>query len=100
MRRSLTVLACLGVLIFAGVSTALAHGPQRGPAYSRTQYGYGGYRAPWNAGYRGGHGSYCGPRHAVGYPVYPTYAAPIYGPAYPQTGFGIAGRNFSFWYQQ
>jgi hypothetical protein len=102
MRRSLTILACLGVLAFAGASTALARGPHHSPPPRRAvySYGYGAYRAPWNAGYRGGYGSYCGRPRTVAYPVYPAYAGPVYGPAYPQVGFGVAGRNFSFWLQQ
>jgi hypothetical protein len=99
MRRALTILTCLGILVFAGVSTALArgpyNGPPRGPAYG---YNRGAYRAPWNAGYRG---SYCVPRRTVAaYPAYPAYAGPVYAPTYPQVGFGIAGRNFSFWLAQ
>ena len=97
MRRVWAILVCTGILAFAGAGTAQAHGPQWGP---RGFYGYGPPRAAWNVGYRGGFGGPCGAPRAVvaypGYPAYPVYGGPVYGPAYPQLGFGVAGRNFSF----
>lgn len=110
MRRKITVLACLTALAFAGAGTALAGGPRhRGPQYRPPAVGHGPHhRAPWNTGYRGGNrgpkGPYCPPpapvcRPKVGVVAYPPYAQPVY-PAYPQVGFGIAARNFSFWLQQ
>lgn len=103
MRRVLTVLACTGVLVFAGAGTALARGPHHGPP---VHYGYVPQRAAWNAGYRGGFGPHCGPPRTFaaypaypgysGYPGYPVYGGPVYGSSYPQLGFGISGRNFSF----
>jgi len=96
MRRILMVSACLGVLACAGATTALARGPQHRPPAVR--YGNAHHGVPrYNAYYRGGHGPYCAPRRrAVAYPV---YTAPVYT-SYPQLGFGIAGRNFSFWLQR
>lgn len=100
MRRSLMILACLGVLVFAGAGTALARGPHQGPPVFNHGHGHGhgAYSAPWNTGYRGGQQAYCAPgRRVAAYPAYPVYSAPAYGLAYPQLGFGVAGRNFSFW---
>jgi hypothetical protein len=34
------------------------------------------------------------------YPAYPAYPATAFGFNYPQLGFGVAGRNFSFWLQR
>lgn len=101
MRRQLTVLACLGVLVFAGAGTALAAGPHYGPRHRppvarHGYYGRSAYRAPWNTGFRG---DYCAPRRRVAaYPAYPVYPQ-AYVPR-SQLGFGLAGRNFSFFYQQ
>lgn len=102
MRRKLTVLACLAVLVFAS-APALARGPHHGGGHYRgpaPRHGYhgGGWNGGWND--RGFCGTpprpYCPPKPCV--TAYPAYA-PAY-PAYPQFGFGIAGRNFSFWAQQ
>ncbi|MEX0678484.1 MAG: hypothetical protein WD063_15495 [Pirellulales bacterium] len=103
MRRGLVVLACLGVLVFAGAGTALARGPHHRPPGVHHDHGYGyghGYRgAPWYTGYHSSFGAHCAPRpRVVVYPAYPVYE-PVYTP-YSQLGFGIAGRNFSFWLQQ
>ena len=95
MRRILLISACLGVLVFAGATTALARAPHHRPP--AVHYGHGHHGVSWYAGYRGGHGPYYAPhRRVAAYPVYPLYGAPVYTP-YPQLGFGFGGRNFSFW---
>ncbi|MEX0979060.1 MAG: hypothetical protein WDZ48_09425 [Pirellulales bacterium] len=105
MRRILLVSACLGVLVFSGTATALAYGPQHRPPAARGGFGgYGGHgHSPyggWHTQYRGSYGQHCVPRRVAAYPAYPGYGVPAYGSAYPQLGFGAAGRNFSFWLQR
>ncbi len=101
MRRILLVSACLGILVFAGAGTALARGPYHRPpaVHHGHHYGHGrgSYAALWQSGYRGGYRPYCAPHRRVA--AYPAYRGPVYG-AYPQLGFGVAGRNFSFWLQR
>jgi hypothetical protein len=92
-------------LVFGGAATALAHGPQYRPQAARGGFGgYGGYgNAPyggWYTKYRGSYGPQCVPGRVAAYPAYPAYAAPAYGLGYPQLGFGVAGRNFSFFLQR
>jgi hypothetical protein len=104
MRRILLVTACLGILFFAGTTTALAKGPHHG-GYARHGHGHHHRHGDgrWSAGYRGGYGRHCGPRGVAyypAYPAYPAYAAPYYGSGYSNFGFGVAGRNFSLWLQQ
>lgn len=103
MRRILLISACLGVLVFAGATTALARGPHHRPpavhyGHGHHGYGHGHHGVSWyNTYYHGGHGPYwASHRRVVAYPAYPLYGAPIHTP-YPQLGFGIGGRNFSFW---
>jgi hypothetical protein len=103
MRRILLVSACLGALVFGGASAALANGPHHGPPTARGGYGnfhsnspYGG----WYTKYRGSYGPQCVPGRVAAYPVYPSYGVPSYGQIAPQLGFGVAGRNFSFWLQR
>ncbi len=103
MRRALLGVACVAVLVFAGSSAALAHGPHHG--YGRADYGrwngrdyhhhhhhHHAHRLPPRPVYR----PHCGP--VAAYPVYP---APVLAyPAYPRLGVGMGGSNFSLWYQQ
>jgi hypothetical protein len=91
------VSACLGVLFIAGTSTALARGPHHRPPAVRHGYDHGPRGGSWQSGYRGGYQPYCAPRRRVA--AYPVYPAPVYGVS-PQLGFGLAGRNFSFWLQR
>ncbi len=99
MRRILLISACLGVLVFAGATTAQARAPHYRPPAVHYGHGHHGV-ARYNTYYRGGHGPYCAPRGRVAaYPAYSRYGAPVYSP-YRQSGFGIAGRNFSFWLQR
>ena len=102
MRRVIAIAACLTVLMFAGASTALAGGPHHGGwgrGHGHHRHGHHGPRV--NSFYRAPIVSpYCGIRPRVAaYPVCPVPAYPVI-PTYPQLGFGIGGRNFSFWFQQ
>jgi hypothetical protein len=109
MRRLLLVSACLTVLALGGATTALANGPHHGYGPPVARYGYphrggswgGGWGGGWNSGYRGGYAPYChSGRRVAAYPAYPAYPAAPFGYRSPQLGFGIAGRNFSFFLQQ
>lgn len=103
MRRLFLVSACLGILAVGGASTALAAGPHRGHGPPVVRHGYPPRGGSWHTGYRG-HQPHCLPGRRVAaypvYPAYPAYPATAFGFNYPQLGFGVAGRNFSFWLQR
>lgn len=111
MRRVLLLgVVCLGMLV-GGAGSALAGGPHGGHGHHGHGYGHGHGHGHGYGGYPGGVGfySYYRPYYrpmVVAPPVYPyPYAcAPAY-PAYPayaapSLGFGVGGRNFSFFYNQ
>lgn len=97
MRRLLLVSACLGILVFAGVNTALARGPYHRPPHARRDFYRPPYRGDWWGGYRGPYRPYCRPYRR--YAAYPVYPRPYYRP-YPASGFAVGGRNFSLWFQR
>jgi hypothetical protein len=100
MRRLLVISVCLTVLALGGARTALAKGPHHGHGPPVVRHGYPHRGGSWHTGYRG-YTPYCHTRpHVAAYPAYPVYPRPGFGYGYPQLGFGIAGRNFSFWLQQ
>ncbi len=107
MRRTIAVMACLTILMFAGASSALARGPHHGgpgwnhgrhPGHHHHHHGQ-----RWNNNFRGPNfgPQFYGPRpYVAAYPVYPVYPMYPVAPAYPRLGFGLGGSNFSFWFQQ
>lgn len=103
MRRMTLTLVALGLLVFGGSQVAMAHGyPGHGyrPAYRGNYwagypYARGAY-VPYTARYGGGYGAGCG----VGGAAVPYAAGYGAGYGYPQAGFGVAGRNFSLWFNQ
>lgn len=101
MRRAMTAVACLAVLLFASAGTAMAGGPHhhghRGPHY-RHDVGFRGpyHKQHWRHGVRRPVVPFCATPPVRAYPVYP---APVYNP-FSQFGFGVAGRNFSLFFQQ
>lgn len=114
MRRMLLTLVSLAAIGCGGVQTAMAHG--YGHGYGHGYHGGAPYRAGYasygrggcgpsfgyGAGYGGGYGysaNYAQPGYGYAQPGY-GYAQPGYQVAYPQAGFGVAGRNFSLWFQQ
>jgi hypothetical protein len=98
MRRIVLTLVGLG-MFFCGTNVAMAHGyvhHGHGPAHGHQAFYRGGYYGGWGVGYApvpiyGSYGSGSG---------YDGYSYGNYGYAYPQAGFGVAGRNFSLWFQQ
>ncbi len=101
MKRAISVLTCVAILLFATSSTVWAAGPRvrsmhlphhmqmRGPNFQH-----------WNPGYRVPAYPYGFSQRPIG--VYPVYRGPVYNPGVygPQFGFGVGGPNFSMWYAQ
>jgi hypothetical protein len=96
MRRIVLTLVGLGMFL-CGTNVAMAHGYSHhghGAAYGHHAY-YGGHGG-WGVGYAPVpiYGSYgCGNGYAG-------YGYGGYGYGYPPAGIGVAGRNFSLWFQQ
>ncbi len=96
MRRILLTLVGLAMVLGMG-GTALAGGPH---GHGHHHHGY--YGRP---GYYGYYRPFYSPPVVVARPVVPAYPYPYPVPAYgypyqPNLGFGVAGRNFSFFYNQ